>query len=97
LIEQVPAKSTHLVDSLRALQSEYPALVKNVRGSGLYQGFSLPTPSQKSEVIERALQQEDLLLLGAGRRSVRFRPHLNVTNADIDLLIEKLRRVLSRA
>ncbi len=94
LIEQVPAKAEHLVRGLRALQSEFPQLVKNVRGAGLYQGFSLPTPAQKAEVVERALQQEDLLLLGAGRRSIRFRPHLNVTNEDTDLLIEKLRRVL---
>jgi L-lysine 6-transaminase len=95
LIELVPEKAGHLVRSLNALQKEFPKLVKNVRGAGLYQGFSLPTPAQKAEVIERALQQEDLLLLGAGRRSVRFRPHLNVTNVDTDLLIEKLRRVLS--
>jgi L-lysine 6-transaminase len=85
------------VRALKALQKEFPQQVKNIRGAGLYQGFSLPTPAQKADVVERALQEEDLLLLGAGRRSVRFRPHLNVTDADTDLLIEKLRRVLSKA
>jgi L-lysine 6-transaminase len=95
LIEQVPEKTEHLVRALHSLQRDFPQQVKNIRGAGLYQGFSLPTPAQKADLIERALQNEDLLLLGAGRRSIRFRPHLNVTNADTDLLIEKLRRVLS--
>lgn len=95
LIEQVAEKAVHLVAGLRALQGEFPALVKNVRGAGLYQGFSLPTPAQKADVMDRALQREDLMLLGAGRRSVRLRPHLHMTNADTDLLVEKLRRVFA--
>lgn len=96
LIEQVEAKTARLLATLRGLQEKYPALVRNIRGAGLYQGFSLWSPAMKNDMIDRALQDEQLLLLGAGRLSVRLRPNLNVTLADIDLLGEKLDRVLAK-
>ena len=69
--------------------------IHNVRGLGLYQGFTLRKPEWKSRLVDLALQTENLLLLGAGRDSIRLRPNLNVTAADIGLLIEKLDRVLT--
>ena len=62
----------------------------------MYQGFSLSTPSLKSALVDRALEEESLLLLGAGRHSIRLRPHLHVSTADVDLLVKKLSAVLSR-
>ena len=94
LIEQVPAKAEALVKRLQELRAEFPQLVSNVRGIGLYQGFSLATPALKSALVARALEQEKLLLLGAGRVSVRFRPNLHVTLQDIDLLAAMLRRLV---
>ncbi len=94
LIEQVPAKAAHLVMRLQELRAEFPQLVSNVRGIGLYQGFSLDTPELKSALVARALENEKLLLLGAGRASVRFRPNLHVTIEDIDRLAAMLRRLL---
>lgn len=94
LIEQVPTKAAHLVARLKELQRDFPDKVRNIRGAGLYQGFSLASPALKSSVIESALEEENLFLLGAGRTNIRLRPNLNVTPADIDLLAEKLRRVL---
>jgi L-lysine 6-transaminase len=94
LIEAVPAKTTHLLARLHELQAEFPQKMSNIRGAGLYQGFSLSSPTQKAAFVENALQQQSLILLGAGRQSVRFRPNLNVTTADIDVLYTKLRRLL---
>lgn len=96
LIEQVPEKTAHLVARLRELKAKHPAKLANIRGEGLYQGFSLTTPELKSALIERALQDERLLLLGAGRINVRLRPNLSVTLADIDGLAASLDRVLGR-
>lgn len=97
LIEKVPEKTAHLVTSLQGLQRRFPHHLRNVRGAGLYQGFDLATPALKSAVIDAALNEEDLLLLGAGRTSVRLRPNLHVENADIDLLVEKLGRILAKS
>jgi L-lysine 6-transaminase len=95
LIEAVPAKASRLVAGLEGLVSEFPELIYNVRGLGLYQGFSMRDPAHKRRLVLRALERENLLLLGAGTRSIRLRPHLNVTEADVAELILRLRRLLA--
>ena len=93
LLDAVPQKAARLTTLLQQLVSDFPALGYNVRGLGLYQGFSLRQAEHKRLLVQRALEQEQLLLLGAGTRSIRLRPHLNVTEADIDELLVRLRRL----
>ena len=93
LLEAVPAKTARLVDGLDDLVQRFPHTYRNRRGLGLYQGFSLPGPEAKAAFLERARDQEQLLLLGAGRQSVRLRPPLDVTEAEIDELVARLRRL----
>ena len=96
LIEQVPAKAERMVAGLNELASSFGDLIFNVRGMGLYQGFSLRRPADRARLLEIALQQEEMLLLGAGVQSIRFRPVLDVTVADIERMREKLHRCLAR-
>jgi len=79
-----------LADGLRALQGRFPRLVSNVRGMGLYQGFTLPDAAARARLTEIALQEHDLLLLGAGTASIRTRPNLSVTPADIARFLDLL-------
>ncbi|AKU94198.1 Acetylornithine aminotransferase [Labilithrix luteola] len=97
LVEQVPEKTAHLVDVLTTIEKDFPELVTNIRGYGLYQGFTLRAPIQKGAFVTRALEEERTLLLGAGSDSIRLRPHLHVTSKDIDDLGKTLRRVLQRS
>ena len=94
--EGVPVKAQHLLTRLRELRAKFPAHMRNIRGAGLYQGFSLATPALKSALLSQALEAESLLLLGAGDTSIRLRPNLHVTTADIDRLAQMLYRLLSR-
>lgn len=96
LLEQVPTKSAHLTSMLEDVVRDFPDLVYNVRGMGLYQGFSLKRIEHKRTLVQRALEDENLLLLGAGTRSIRLRPNLHVTEADVDELSARLRRLLMR-
>ncbi|KAK3286742.1 hypothetical protein CYMTET_5720 [Cymbomonas tetramitiformis] len=94
LIEAVPLKEKVLVNGLRRLQAKHGnEMVRNVRGIGLYQGF---TTDEKSQICEIALQTESLFLLGAGPSTIRFRPPLDVTVEEIELMLSKLDVVLSR-
>lgn len=63
---------------------------------GLYQGFTLRRPADRTRLLELALQEEQLLLLGAGVQTIRFRPMLDVTLAEIGLMLERLDRSLAR-
>lgn len=96
LIEQVPAKTVVLVEGLQALTRRFGNLLFNVRGQGLYQGFTMRNPAHKAKLVALALEHEDMLLLGAGAQSIRFRPPLDVSIEEIRLMIEKLCRCLER-
>jgi L-lysine 6-transaminase len=96
LIERVPEKAAALTSGLAALERRHPRLVFNVRGMGLYQGFSLRRPADKARLVDMALEDEGLLLLGAGVQSVRLRPPLDVGAEDIALFLELLGRCLQR-
>ena len=95
LIEQVPKKEKVLVEVLKKLQGKFPHLVSNVRGLGLYQGFSLRQPEWKVRLQKTALELEQTILLGAATDTIRLRPNLNVTEEDILLLGRKLDSCLS--
>ncbi len=94
LIDLARAKGDLLAKGLTRLAARHSAKMGNVRGLGIYQGFSLDTEARKAKLIEVAREQEGLLLLGAGNRSIRTRPSLSVTEADIELLLEMLDRSL---
>jgi L-lysine 6-transaminase len=96
LIEQVPEKAEVLVDVLMGLTRRFSHVIHNVRGHGLYQGFSLRVHAMRSELIQLALGEEKLLLLGAGASTIRLRPHLHVSKEDIVDLGQRLGRVLSK-
>lgn len=96
LIEAVADKAARLVDGLRALAERFAPLIGNVRGMGLYQGFSCRDAATAAELRRGALHDESVLLLGAGPGEVRLRPVLDVTAGDIDRLIDLLGRCLER-
>jgi L-lysine 6-transaminase len=58
--------------------------------------FSLPDKGTRDVVLERLREQERVLLLGCGRRSVRFRPALTVTEAELEEGVAALDRVLTK-
>jgi len=96
LLEQVPEKAAALVEGLGALARRHADLIFNVRGMGLYQGFSLRRPGDKGRLLDLALEEEGLLLLGAGMQSIRFRPPIDVTVAEIERMLGMLGRCLER-
>ncbi|MDX1935225.1 MAG: aminotransferase class III-fold pyridoxal phosphate-dependent enzyme [Capsulimonadales bacterium] len=96
LIERAGIHGERLAEGLRTLAARPGSPIRNVRGMGLYQGFSLDTPADKARLIEIAREEFDLLLLGAGANSIRTRPSLSVTAEEIDLFLELLDRAVSR-
>jgi L-lysine 6-transaminase len=90
LIALAASNGERLAEGLRSLVEKHRHIVTNVRGLGLYQGFSLDTPKRKAALISTARDQFGVLLLGAGKRSIRTRPNLSVTAAEIDDFISLL-------
>jgi L-lysine 6-transaminase len=96
LIAQAAIRGEELSRGLNLLVAKYSELISNVRGLGIYQGFSMATPALKRDLIHMALREFGLLLLGAGNRSIRTRPNLSVTADEVRQLIEILDEALGR-
>ncbi|WP_414687914.1 L-lysine 6-transaminase, partial [Mycobacterium sp.] len=82
----------YLLARLRELALEFGA-VRDVRGRGLMCAFSLPTSADRDELIRR-LWQRRVIMLASGTTSVRFRPALTVSRAEIDEAVAALRDAL---
>jgi L-lysine 6-transaminase len=95
LIARAGVLGAELHGLLRTLAAAHPA-VTDVRGRGLMQAFSLPTAPQRDAVLTALREDEHVLLLGCGSRSVRFRPALTVTSDELAAGVAALDRVLSR-
>ena len=96
LIPLAKQNGERLATGLRALEQKFGNVIFNVRGQGLYQGFSTRTPEQCDQLAESALRDEGLLLLTAGKNNIRLRPNLSVTAADIERLLAMLDRSFAR-
>ncbi len=83
----------YLLDRLRTLATEYPELVVDPRGRGLMCAFSMPTAAQRDALINE-LWDRRVIMLASGPDSVRFRPALTVSRADLDAAIDAVRAVL---
>jgi L-lysine 6-transaminase len=94
LIPRAAVAGEHLLALLTALQSRH-ASVTDPRGRGLMCAFSLPDKGSRDLVLARMREQERVLLLGSGRRSIRFRPALTVSEADLEAGVAALDRVLT--
>jgi L-lysine 6-transaminase len=83
----------YLLAGLIDLQNEMGGRVSGARGRGLMIAFDLPGPGMRKRVVAAALE-EGLLLLPCGPRSIRFRPPLNLSRAEADAGLERLRGAL---
>jgi L-lysine 6-transaminase len=83
-----------LLGLLRELADRHPR-VTDVRGRGLMCAFSLPDGAVRDRVLDVLRDHEHVLLLGCGGRSVRFRPALTVTEAELAAGVAAIDRTLS--
>lgn len=93
LIENARIVGDYLLTALQELEKEFPKLVFNARGRGLFCAIDLPTPDQRLKLRKHALEK-GLVILGCGERSLRFRPPLNITKEEINVGINILRESL---
>jgi L-lysine 6-transaminase len=84
----------HLLALLRRLAADHEA-VTEVRGRGLMCAFSLPDKGTRDLVVTRLREDEHVLVLGCGTRSIRFRPALTVTEDDLAAGVAAVDRVLT--
>ena len=95
LINRASESGHYLLKQLMNLENEYPELVSNSRGRGLFCAFDLPSPNSRDDLAS-ALMENKVIVLGSGERSIRFRPHLNIKKEEIDIGISAIRKSLNK-
>jgi L-lysine 6-transaminase len=83
LVENARLVGAHLVARLNEMTSEFPSVLSNARGLGLFAAFDVATPELRTKIRTKAYEL-GLIVLPSGERSIRFRPPLTVTKAEID-------------
>jgi L-lysine 6-transaminase len=95
LVDNARVMGDYLQSKLHALRDKYAGTVTNSRGCGLMCAFDLPSPEVRSKFLSR-VKENGVLIVGCGVRSVRFRPPLNITKADIDEGLATIDRTLGQ-
>jgi L-lysine 6-transaminase len=95
LVRNAATVGAHLLRCIEALEDRFE-MVANPRGRGLMCAFDLPNGSLRGRLREIAYDR-GLLILGCGASSIRFRPALTISEADVDegiaLLEESLKQL----
>ena len=95
LVQNASAVGEHLTSCLHSLQSNHDNLVSNARNRGLFGAFDLPDSDTRDKAIN-SISNEGAMMLGCGTRSIRFRPHLNITINELDQGFEMIDKALSK-
>ena len=95
LVNQAATNGDYLLAKLHDIQTDFDGVVHNVRGRGLFAAFDLLDGSTRDTLADLIIA-EGAMILGSGKKSIRFRPHLNIAREEIDLADEIIRRALAR-
>jgi 4-aminobutyrate aminotransferase len=95
-VENAKIVGAHLLDGLRALQERHP-LIGDVRGKGLMIGIEFVrdrqtkerAPAERDAVVDKTFAR-GVLVLGAGRNTLRLSPPLVLSKAEADVCLQAL-------
>ncbi|MBH10371.1 MAG: L-lysine 6-transaminase [Candidatus Marinimicrobia bacterium] len=95
LVDKAEKNGKYLLNKLEKLQDEFFPLVNNARGRGLFCAFDLPDSETRDSIVS-GIMNEGAVILGSGIKTMRFRPHLNISQSEIDLGISIITKALER-
>ena len=95
LVQIAAENGEYVLDKLQALQKKYGDVVSNSRGKGHFCAFDLPNGDILDNLLS-LIADEGALMLGCGTHSIRFRPHLNISQDEIDTGFEMIERAIQK-
>jgi len=94
LIEYSKKAGDYLLNGLKALEQKFPEEVFAARGKGLMCAFDLKDGETRSW-LQSKLYDEGVIILTCGDQSLRFRPHLNVKVEELQIVLDKIEKILT--
>jgi L-lysine 6-transaminase len=96
LVENAARVGEHLKQLLDGLQASRPDLLSNARGRGLMCAIDFPDGATRDAVADQAYEL-GVIILPCGTRSLRFRPPLDITAAEVDEALALVAKAMDRA
>ena len=96
LFDRAAATGEWFHAELRELGARYPGLVSNARGRGLMCAFDLPDTAHRDALLGILRDEDRILLLPSGQRSIRFRPALTISEDELAVGIKAIAGRLDR-
>jgi L-lysine 6-transaminase len=93
LVQRAADTGELLLQQLHALEAEFPGVIENVRGHGLFCAFDLTDRIDRKGLI-RAAHGQRLIILPSGRKGIRFRPPLSIEPSVLVEGLSRLRKAL---
>lgn len=93
LVENAATNGLYLKSRLELLQEQYPEMLSNVRGRGLFCAFDFFDASLRNDFRDKCFEN-GLFILACGKKSMRFRPALNISKSEIDEGFDIIEHVL---
>ena len=90
LIKNSEIQGKRLLEGLLEIHEKYPEKMLNPRGCGLMCAFDLQSPEKRDE-LRKKLYSNDMIILGCGATTIRFRPPLIFSSEDVDKSLEILK------
>ena len=94
LIERSNRAGTKLMEQLTSLSKRH-TLIGNVRGKGLLTAFDFADKPSRDKFISMGVQQ-NVMFLGCGPHTIRFRPALIIQKNNIDQGLNILEDILKK-
>lgn len=94
LVENAREVGTYLLEQIRNLAKDFPQVISSPRGLGLMCAMTIRDAETRKYILEGCYSR-NVMILGCGERSIRFRPPLNLTREQADEGIAILREVLA--
>jgi putrescine aminotransferase len=96
--KQAKEKGDHLIDGLRRLQQKYPAVITDVRGTGLMIGVEFPTSEIgycfAKEMFARRIMTAGTLI---NAKTIRFEPAATTTYDELNKILALVDEALAAA
>lgn len=93
MLSQVNRKGKWLMEELDKLKIQYPKHIKQIRGKGLMLGMELN--DSPSNIIKTA-RDNGLLIISAGKKTLRFVPALTIDNSSLKKGLNILKQSLAQ-
>ena len=83
LLNHAQEVGNHFLDGMKKLAKQYNGLISNPRGMGMLLAFDAASQDLQSRLWKSFFDQQ-LICLTCGEKTIRFRPHLDMTLAEAE-------------